>query len=117
MMTADKTIGCVKAATYILGDKWTPQLLRFFANNSRLRFCQLQELVGGINPRTLSARLSYLEAQSVIEKLPATAAARCQYQLTNKGRALLPIVRDMEQWSTRYHQAADKASLKHQTIQ
>jgi len=63
MNSATKEIGCVKAATEILGDKWTPQLLRFFLNNEVVRFCQLQDLVGGINPRTLSARLSSLEEQ------------------------------------------------------
>ena len=57
MAVAEKAIGCVRAATDILGDKWTPQLLRFFANEESVRFCQLQDLVGGINPRTLSVSL------------------------------------------------------------
>jgi DNA-binding HxlR family transcriptional regulator len=102
MITAEKTIGCVKAATDILGDKWTPQLLRFFANEENVRFCQLQDLVGGINPRTLSARLTHLEAEKIIEKTPTSSATRCEYRLTDKGTALLPIIRDMEVWSTHY---------------
>ncbi len=57
MATAVQPIGCVDAATEILGDKWTPLLLRFFINEPTLRFCQLQDLTDGINPRTLSARL------------------------------------------------------------
>jgi DNA-binding HxlR family transcriptional regulator len=103
MKTAEKSIGCVKAATDILGDKWTPQLLRFFANESSVRFCQLQELVGGINPRTLSARLTHLEEYGIIEKTPTSSAARCEYRLTSKGEALLPIIRDMEAWSARFN--------------
>lgn len=103
MITAEKTIGCVKAATDILGDKWTPQLLRFFANEESVRFCQLQDLVGGINPRTLSARLAHLETEEIIEKTPTSSAARCEYRLTEKGKALLPIIRDMETWSSHYH--------------
>ena len=46
-------IGCIGAATAILGDKWTPHLLRAFLNEDTVRFCQLQDLVEGINPRTL----------------------------------------------------------------
>lgn len=96
------TVGCVKAATEILGDKWTPQLLRFFINNEVVRFCQLQELVGGINPRTLSARLTHLEEEEIIQKLHQNSSSRCEYTLTEKGKALLPILRGMEDWSATY---------------
>jgi DNA-binding HxlR family transcriptional regulator len=105
MTTAVKPIGCVKAATEILGDKWTPQLLRFFINEEVVRFCQLQDLVGGINPRTLSARLASLEEHEIITKLPTTSAARCEYMLTQKGKALVPILQDMQTWSDTYQTA------------
>jgi DNA-binding HxlR family transcriptional regulator len=97
-----KSIGCVKAAADILGDKWTPQLLRYFASEEVVRFCQLQDLVGGINPRTLSARLAHLEQGGIIEKLPTTSKVRCEYSLTAKGKDLLPIVKGMQSWSTKY---------------
>lgn len=97
MHSTTNTIGCVKAATNIIGDKWTPQLLRYFLSEDTVRFCQLQTLVGGINPRTLSARLRSLEKQEIIVKVgPST---RCDYKLTEKGRDLLPIIREMEAWS------------------
>lgn len=98
----DQSIGCVKAATDILGDKWTPQLLRFFANEKVVRFCQLQDLVGGINPRTLSARLQSLEEKGIITRTPTSSESRCEYQLTPLGETLLPIIRDMEQWGQAY---------------
>lgn len=102
MAVSEQAIGCVKAATDILGDKWTPQLLRFFASGEPVRFCQLQELVGGINPRTLSARLTHLESSGIIEKSAPSTSARCEYRLTEKGAALLPIIRDMQAWSMTY---------------
>lgn len=95
-------IGCVKAAADILGDKWTPQLLRFFANEQSVRFCQLQDLVGGINPRTLSARLTHMESENIIEKIATASTTRCEYRLTEKGRGLLPIIRDMQTWGEHY---------------
>lgn len=101
MKEAVETIGCVKAATEILGDKWTPQLLRFFINNEVVRFCQLQDMVGGINPRTLSARLVNLEEHNIIQKLPADNG-RCDYTLTAKGHDLLPVLESMETWSAKY---------------
>ena len=97
-----ETIGCVKAATQILGDKWTPQILRFFVNEENVRFCQIQDLVEGINPRTLSARLDSLEDHGIITKRATTSESRCEYSLTQKGEELIPILKDMQAWSERY---------------
>ncbi len=94
-------IGCVQAATDILGDKWTPHLLRYFLNEDTVRFCQLQDLTGGINPRTLSARLTTLEESGIIQKLYA-GSSRCEYRLTEKGRDLMPILQSMEAWGAKY---------------
>jgi DNA-binding HxlR family transcriptional regulator len=103
-MSADN-IGCVKAATRILGDKWTPQILRFFVNEKSVRFCQVQDLVNGINPRTLSARLDSLEKEGIIAKVATTSESRCEYSLTKKGEGLIPILHDMELWSRQYETA------------
>ena len=97
----NNAIGTVDAATDVLGDKWTPRLLRFFAEEPAVRFCQLQDLTGEINPRTLSARLVMLEEAGIIVKRP-TSASRCEYELTEKGRDLMPILTKMHDWSTKY---------------
>jgi DNA-binding HxlR family transcriptional regulator len=102
MDTATEQIGCVKAATGILGDKWTPLLLRYFLNEDEVRFCQLQDLVGGINPRTLSARLIHLEDTGIIQKVEKDPSGRCTYRLTPKGSDLLPILHDMQTWGEKY---------------
>lgn len=107
--TSDQAVGCVKAATEVIGDKWTPQLLRFFANEPSVRFCQLQDLVGNINPRTLSARLQSLEQHGIIQKNATSSEKRCEYSLTDKGESLLPILRDMEAWSKKYDLASQVA--------
>jgi DNA-binding HxlR family transcriptional regulator len=102
METATQTVGCVEAATNILGDKWTPHLLRYFLNEKIVRFCQLQELTGGINPRTLSSRLAYLEENNIVERVIPGSSSRCEYQLTPKGQDLLPILLDMQKWGEKY---------------
>ncbi|MFZ2544408.1 MAG: helix-turn-helix domain-containing protein [Candidatus Saccharimonadales bacterium] len=102
MENASNTIGCVDSATAILGNKWTPQLLRYFLNEDSVRFCQIQDLVGGINPRTLCARLDQLESEGIIVKTTASENGRSVYQLTNKGRDLLPVLQTMQYWSSKY---------------
>jgi DNA-binding HxlR family transcriptional regulator len=101
MASVNSSVGCVDAATEILGDKWTPQLLRYFINEKTVRFCQLQDLAQGINPRTLSARLTHLEEQGIIVK-NATNSSRCEYTLTDKGLDLLPVLQNMQEWSDKY---------------
>lgn len=101
MKTTSESVGCVQAATDILGDKWTPLLLRCFLNEETVRFCQLQDLAGGINPRTLSARLASLEQEGIILKL-AASGSRCEYRLTEKGYDLMPILRSMQQWGEKH---------------
>lgn len=98
----EQSLLCVKAATTVLGDKWTPQLLCIFAEQNTVRFCQLQDEVGGINPRTLSARLSALEQHEIIQKVQTGSSSRCDYKLTDKGRDLLPILQSMADWGTKY---------------
>lgn len=102
METTTESVGCIDTATQIIGDKWTPLLLRFFINEETVRFCQLQDLAGGINPRTLSARLASLEHCHVIQKKTTDTSNRCEYVLTKKGRDLLPILQQMESWSEKY---------------
>jgi DNA-binding HxlR family transcriptional regulator len=102
MKTVEQTIGCVDSATEILGNKWTPLLLRFFLNERAVRFCQLQESVGGINPRTLCARLEQLENEGIIVKESIGDTSRCTYRLTKKGEDLMPILQSMQAWSSQY---------------
>lgn len=99
-MTAimNETIECVESATKILGDKWTPVLLRAIHNSEQVRFCQLQDSVGGINPRTLTARLVSLEEQGIITRCAGDSTRRECYKLSQKGEALMPILRSMAEW-------------------
>jgi len=100
--TTSVEIGCIDAASDVLGDKWTPRLLRVLHNTDQARFCQIQDEVGGINPRTLSARLQELETKAIITKTPTESETRCLYSLTKKGRDLIPIIESMHDWSSRY---------------
>ncbi len=95
-------VGCIASAMQIIGSKWTALILRdLFA--SPKRFCELEKSVGSINPRTLSQRLDDLEKQAIIAKQTRTETPACtEYALTPKGQDLLPILRQMAAWGTKY---------------
>lgn len=95
--------GHVATTVAILGDKWTPLIIRTLAEGSD-RFCKLQSEAGGINPRTLSARLSYLEENGIVKKKEAAKNGPpfpC-YTLTQKGNDLLPVIDAMASWGNKY---------------
>ena len=97
-----KEQACVATTAAIVGSKWTPQLLYALANGVK-RFGELQKEAGGINPRTLSARLDELEEAGIIKKNTfAEVPPRVEYILTEKGRDLLPVLECMVEWGEKY---------------
>ncbi len=86
----------------------------------RRRFNGLLASLEGISSRTLSQRLKMLEGAGIVEReRPGTSAQRVEYALTEKGRALLPLVEDLrrfgEEWLPRNPAANAKAPRKHRT--
>lgn len=95
-------VGCIAATMQIIGNKWTALILRDLFEGPK-RFCELEKSVGNINPRTLSQRLDDLEEYGIItRKSFAEVPPRTEYTLTEKGEDLLPILKDMAAWGTKY---------------
>jgi DNA-binding HxlR family transcriptional regulator len=100
--TIEPKVGCLAAAMEIIGSKWTALILRDLFSGPK-RFCELEKSVGNINPRTLSQRLDDLEAHGIISRESfAEVPPRTEYTLTDKGEDLLPILKQMAAWGTKY---------------
>jgi DNA-binding HxlR family transcriptional regulator len=99
--TMNETHGseCAVAATAeIIATKWTPLIVHDLSEGPR-RFMQLEHACPGISPRTLSERLDMLEGQGVlVRRSYPESPPRVEYELTEKGRALLPIIREMRRF-------------------
>lgn len=77
-------------------------VIRDLAEGS-LRFCELERSLEGISPRTLSLRLRSLEEQEIIERHTyPEVPPRVEYALTEKGRALVPLIEDMRAYGRRW---------------
>lgn len=95
--------GCIKSALAILGEKWTALILGSLSEQTRT-FSDLEELVGGINPRTLSKRLDKLAQEKIIcKRMYNEHPPRYQYELTDKGRELQNVLIAMAEWGDKYH--------------
>lgn len=98
----DNTSCGVCATAEILCSKWTAIIIRDLAS-SDARFCELERSLGGISPRTLSLRLRELEANGILERRTyAEVPPRVEYGLTEKGRALTPIVDAMRNYGQQW---------------
>jgi DNA-binding HxlR family transcriptional regulator len=93
MNPVHETTSCsVAACAEIVGAKWTAILVHDLSEGPR-RFSELEHSCAGISPRTLSERLRALEAEGiVVRRSYPESPPRVEYELTEKGEALLPII-------------------------
>jgi DNA-binding HxlR family transcriptional regulator len=93
-MASNDTCPVCRTAEIVCG-KWTLLVIRDLAEG-RSRFCELERSLQGISPRTLSLRLRALEEEGVVERQTfPEVPPRVEYALTDKGRALVPLIEDM----------------------
>ena len=90
--------GCsVAACAEIIGSKWTALLVHDLSEGPR-RFSQLEHSCPGISPRTLSERLRTLEDEGILVRRSYASPPRVEYELTAKGKSLLPIIAEMRRF-------------------
>lgn len=99
----------VAAALSVIGERWTLLVIRDLLRHGPRRFQDLETSLAGVSPNTLSARLKRLEDAAVVERrLYEQHPPRAEYVLTDKGRALGPIVLAMKKWGETYELARQK---------
>ncbi|MEX2211199.1 MAG: helix-turn-helix domain-containing protein [Gaiellaceae bacterium] len=93
------TASCsVAACAEILGTKWTALIVHDLSEGPR-RFSELEHSCAGISPRTLSERLRALEHEGILVRHSyAQRPPRVEYELTQKGEALLPCIDAMREF-------------------
>lgn len=94
--------GCINTTLRIIGEKWTALILKELTSGPKT-FSEIETLMAGISPRTLSQRLDKLEQESiVIKKIYCQHPPRHTYELTAKGQELESVLRKMAEWGAKY---------------
>ncbi|WP_085993286.1 winged helix-turn-helix transcriptional regulator [Oceanobacillus senegalensis] len=85
-------------AVSLLSQKWTALVIYQLLLGTQ-RFSEIQTAIG-ISGKVLSDRLKDLESQEIIKRevIPKTPVV-IKYSLTDKGKSMKPIIRDIEKWS------------------
>lgn len=82
----------------VIGDRWTMLILRDCFQGVR-RFDEIQKRLG-VTRHVLADRLRKLEAAGVLKRVPyQERPLRHEYRLTEKGRALHPVLLTLVDWA------------------
>lgn len=83
----------------MLSGKWKPEIFRL-AVEAPLRFSSLLRQIKGSNKQSLSVALNELEATGLLDKVVLQQKPlHIAYYLTEKGKALVPVLQQLEMFS------------------
>ena len=103
-MSQEKRSPCPIACTLdLIGDRWTLLIIRDMMFFDKHRFEEFLASTEGISTNILANRLKYLEDLGLVEKQPySNHRRRMNYQLTEKGRSLRPVLKVMTAWGLKH---------------
>lgn len=85
-----------------IGDRWTLLIVRELLIGEAA-YRELAAALPGISPGLLSARLSQLVTDGIVERTDGPRRSKAvRYRLTNVGTELAPVVADLIRWGTRW---------------
>jgi DNA-binding HxlR family transcriptional regulator len=94
-------------AMRMMGQRWTGLVIYQLLTGPQ-RFCSIESSLP-ISGRLLSERLKELEQEGIVKRevFPETPV-RIEYSLTEKGKALEPLLRELEKWSQNWIEVETK---------
>jgi DNA-binding HxlR family transcriptional regulator len=91
----------VALGSEVLGDRWTPLIVREMILGST-RFNEIERGLPGISRTLLSQRLRRLERNGALERRPARSGRGSEYHLTPAGQDLERVIMAMGEWWVRW---------------
>ncbi|MBN3522388.1 winged helix-turn-helix transcriptional regulator [Paenibacillus apiarius] len=91
-----------EAAFCVLGKRWNGLLIQVLLSGPK-RFKDISALIPTMSDKMLSERMKDLEAAGIVVRnvYPETPV-RIEYALTDKGRALEPVMEAIQEWAERW---------------
>jgi DNA-binding HxlR family transcriptional regulator len=83
---------------YFIGGKWKTVVL-WYLRNDKKRFGELKKLIPDITEKMLSLQLKNLEEDRIVKRtIFAEVPPRVEYELTDFGRTLIPMLEEIALW-------------------
>ncbi len=98
-MQEEKLCPKFEAAFQLLGKRWTGLIIRVLLHGPQ-RFRDISAVIPAMSDRMLAERFKELEAAGILTRLvyPETPV-RIEYELTEKGRTLQPVMDEVQHWA------------------
>ncbi|MEN7547793.1 helix-turn-helix domain-containing protein [Rapidithrix thailandica] len=91
-------------AVSLIGGQWTLAICCYLING-KLRFGELKQHLPNITERVLTLQLRKLEANQLVKRtVYAEVPPRVEYELTEIGLELKPILKQLEVWGEKHKQ-------------
>jgi len=86
-----------------LGRKWHLRIVYQLLENGPMGFSALKSAVAGVSSKMLSESLTRLEDDGLVDReIVSDQPVRVEYSLTERGRALEPVVSAVVEWGAEY---------------
>ncbi|MVO99633.1 MULTISPECIES: winged helix-turn-helix transcriptional regulator [Paenibacillus] len=83
----------------LLGKRWTGLIIRVLLTGPK-RFKDISDLIPSMSDRMLSERFKELEsAEILIRHVYPETPVRIEYELTEKGKGLEPVMDELQKWA------------------
>lgn len=98
-------INSVKDSMGLLAGKWKVHIIGTLLYGGKQRFMDLRREIEGIGPKMLSKELQDLELNQLVTRTVLnTKPISVQYELTDFGRTLEPVIDAIAQWGGDYRE-------------
>ena len=95
----EKVCPSVEKAFELLGRKWASLIIHVLSDGP-LYFCEIERAIPSVSARMLTERVKDLESAGVVSRTVHTdTPVRVSYRLSEKGRALIPVMKGIERWA------------------
>jgi len=89
----------------LLGKRWTGLIIKVLMSGPK-RFKDISDVIPNMSDRMLSERFKELETAGIVIRhvFPETPV-RIEYELTDKGRDLAPVMMELGRWAEKWSNA------------
>lgn len=82
----------------VIGGRWKPAIL-FRLTRGKMRYSELRDSISNVTERMLVLQLREMEKDGLIKRIVyAEVPPRVEYELTEKGNSLRPILKNLSDW-------------------
>jgi DNA-binding HxlR family transcriptional regulator len=99
-------------ALSVIGGRWKPAILCRLLNGT-MRYSELKKSIEGISERMLVAQLRELEHAGILRRLVyAEVPPRVEYEITEFGETMKPMLDAMASWGNTVRSASNKPAAE-----